>query len=198
MIHVVLFDLDGVVRHFDPAFMTDLEHRRGVNPGSIERVAFSKPLIEEVTTGRITRDEWVRRMGETLGDHAAAEEWGRHPSTVDDEVLDLSDEIRGLGLKTAILTNGTDTIAAEVDAHGFTGRFDAIFNSAVIGFAKPDVRAFQHVLDALDVTGDEVFFTDDTASKLVGADTLGMRTHHFHGVLALRAALSVAGVPVGH
>ena len=197
MIHVVLFDLDGVVRHFDPAFMTELEHRRGVNPGSIERVAFSKPLIEEVTTGRITRDEWVRRVGETLGDHAAAEEWGRHPSTVDDEVLDLSDEIRGLGLRTAILTNGTDAIAAEVDAHGFTGRFDAIFNSAVIGFAKPDVRAFQHVLDALDVTGDEVFFTDDTASKLVGADTLGMRTHHFHGVRALRAALSAAGVAVG-
>ncbi|MBF4567597.1 HAD-IA family hydrolase [Plantibacter sp. VKM Ac-2880] len=198
MIHVVLFDLDGLVRHFDPAFMTDLEHRRGVNPGSIERVAFSKPLIEEVTTGRITRDEWVRRVGETLGDHAAAEEWGRHPSIVDDEVLDLSDEIRGLGLRTAILTNGTDTIAAEVDAHGFAGRFDAIFNSAVIGFAKPDVRAFQHVLEALDVTGDEVFFTDDTASKLVGADAVGMRTHHFHGVRALRAALSAAGVPVGH
>lgn len=196
MIRVVLFDLDGVIRHFDPDHLAGIERRHGLADGTIAGIAFANPLIEEVTTGRITRAEWVRRVGESAGSPPAAEEWGGQPSVVDDALLDLSDEIRGLGLTTAVLTNGTDTIPTELSAQGIAGRFDAIFNSAEIGFVKPDVRAFEHVLDALGATGPEVFFTDDTASKLVGADRLSMRTHAFDGVDGLRDQLRAAGVGV--
>lgn len=153
-------------------------------------------MIEEVTTGRITRAEWVRRVGEAAGIPSAAEEWGGQPAALDESIVELSDELRGLGLTTAVLTNGTDTIPAEIAALGIGDRFDAIFNSADIGFVKPDVRAFEHVLGELGVTGAEVFFTDDTASKLVGADRLSMRTHLFDGVDGLRDRLIAAGVAV--
>jgi FMN phosphatase YigB (HAD superfamily) len=196
MIRVVLFDLDGVIRHFDPDHVAGIERRHGLAAGAIEGVAFAKPLIEEVTSGRITRTEWVRQVGELSGSAPAAEEWGVQPAVVDEALLDLSDEIRSLGLRTAVLTNGTDTIPAEIAALGIAGRFDAIFNSAEIGFAKPDVRAFEHVLDALGATASEVFFTDDSASKLAGAARLSMHTHLFEGVEDLRGRLRAEGVEV--
>lgn len=161
MIRVVLFDLDGVIRHFDPRIVADIERRHDLTAGIIERVAFAAPLIQEVTTGRMTRAEWVRRIGDRIGDLDAAEEWGAQSASIDESVLELSDDIRSAGLRTAVLTNGTDTIPAEVAAHGIATRFDAFFNSADIGYAKPDARSFQHVLETLGVKGEAVFFTDD-------------------------------------
>ncbi|KTR78825.1 haloacid dehalogenase [Microbacterium oxydans] len=195
MIRVVLFDLDGVIRHFDASNTATIERRYDLAPGDIERIAFARPLIDEVTTGRITRAEWVRRIGARVGT-AAAEEWSAQPAMIDDGVLELIDDVRETGIRTAVLTNGTDTIPAEIAAHGIASRFDAVFNSAEIGYAKPDTRAFRHVLDALDVKAAEVFFTDDSASKLVGAQHFSMHTHHYGGVDDLRARLVQAGVDV--
>ncbi|MEE1651384.1 HAD hydrolase-like protein [Brachybacterium sp. J144] len=69
---------------------------------------------------------------------------------------------------TGILTNGTDTIPAEVAGLGLTSHFDPIFNSAAIGYIKPDVRVFLHVLEQLGLGAPEVFFTDDSEGKLHG------------------------------
>ncbi|WP_083295219.1 HAD-IA family hydrolase [Curtobacterium sp. BH-2-1-1] len=193
-IRAVLFDLDGVIRHFHPEHVAAIERAHGLPPGTIEAVAFAAPLIDEVTTGRITRTEWVRAVGERIGDHDAAEAWGRQPFTPDAEVLALADELRAAGYTTAVLTNGTDGIPAEVASFGLRDRVDALYSSHEIGFAKPDVRAFRHVLDALDLDGPEVFFTDDSESKLAGAVALGMRVHHFTGVDGLRAALRSSGI----
>ena len=196
VIGAVLFDLDGVIRHFSPDHAAGIEARHGLPRGALEAVAFSQPILTEVTTGAISRRDWVRRIGAEVGDDAAADEWGAKPSTIDHDVLDLADELRGIGMVTAVLTNGTDTIAAETEAAGLTARFDRIFNSADIGFIKPDVRAFSYVLNALDLAGSSVFFTDDSPSKLTGAAEVGMRTHHFVGVAPLRGGLRAAGVPV--
>ncbi|SFF60632.1 HAD-IA family hydrolase [Curtobacterium sp. YR515] len=193
-IRAVLFDLDGVIRHFHPEHVAAIERAHDLSPGTIEAVAFAAPLIDEVTTGRITRAEWVRAVGERIGDHDAAEVWGRQPFTPDAEVLALADELRAAGYTTAVLTNGTDGIPAEVASFGLHDRVDAVFSSHEIGFAKPDVRAFRHVLDVLDLDGPEVFFTDDSERKLAGAEELGMRVHHFTGADGLRAALRSSGI----
>ena len=192
----VLLDLDGVIRHFDKAHVAGIERRHGLADGSLESFAFATPLITDVTTGRVSRAEWVERIGRHVGSPAAAAEWGVQPWTVDDDVLALADELRALGLTTAVLTNGTDTIADEVAASGIDAHVDAVFNSAEIGYVKPDARAFAHVLDALGLDAASVFFTDDSPSKLAGAAAIGMPTHLFTGSRALRAALRAAGVGV--
>ena len=159
MIRAVLFDLDGVVRHFhhDPG----LEARYGLADGVVARTAFAAPLIDAVTTGRLTRDEWIVRVGETVGSAAAAREWGSTPFTADPAMLALVDEVRSRGLTCAILTNGTDTIAEELRDSGIGTHFDQVFNSADIGHAKPDVRVFRHVAMALRLPPEDVFFIDD-------------------------------------
>lgn len=195
-IRAVLFDLDGVIRHFDPENVASIERAHGLEPGSIETIAFAPHHLEQVTTGRISRREWVERIGVELGDAAAAEAWGSQPFRVDEEVLDLVDELRANGVRTAILTNGTDTIPAEIASLNLDAHFEAVFNSAEIGWTKPDVRAFQHVLDAMQLAPREVFFTDDSAGKLIGAEQLGIQTHRFDGVPGLRSALGAAGLLV--
>lgn len=196
MIRAVVFDLDGVVRHFDKAFVAAIEEGHGMEPGELFRVAFSQPLLAEVTTGRMRRAEWVERVGQVLGHPAAATEWGSQPWVFDEQVLDLVDELRSLGLTTAILTNGTDTIREELAGSRAEAAVDAIFNSAEIGYVKPDPRVFEHVLHTLDLDAGSVFFTDDTPSHFAGADALGMRTHLYTDVASLRAALRAVGVDV--
>ncbi|MFJ3034812.1 HAD family hydrolase [Curtobacterium pusillum] len=194
VIRAVLFDLDGVIRHFHPKYVAAIEREHALTPGAIEAFAFSAPVIDDVTTGRITRAEWVRAIGEHLEAPAAAEAWGRQPFTPDDAALGLIDELRTAGYTTAVLTNGTDGVPAEVASFGLPDRVDAVFSSHEIGFTKPDVRAFRHVLDALGLDGPEVFFTDDSEAKLAGAVELGMSVYHYTSVDGLRAALHTAGV----
>ncbi|MDP3953173.1 HAD family phosphatase [Microbacterium sp.] len=193
-ITTVLFDLDGVIRHFDPDAVAEIERRHGIDPGTIESFAFAAPLLQEVTTGKLRRTEWVDRIAEHLGNPAAAEEWSRQPYRVDAEVVAIADQLRAAGLRTAILTNGTDTIPAEAEQMRLHDHFEAVFNSAEIGHAKPDARAFHAVLDDLDVGPHEVFFTDDSPGKLVGATYLGIRTHHYEGITGLRRALAGLGI----
>ena len=97
-------------------------------------------------------------------------------------------------LVVAILTNGTNTIPDEMRELGVDRRVDAIFNTAEIGHAKPDRRAFQHVVDALGVDPTRVFFTDDSPSKLAGALELGMTAETFTGVAAFRGTLERLGL----
>ncbi|MGJ0390273.1 HAD family hydrolase [Microbacterium sp. CGR1] len=193
-IRAVLFDLDGVVRHFDPANVAAIERTHGLSPGAIEAIAFAPQLLHQVTTGTISRREWVQRIGGVLGNAEVAEAWGTQPFQADEQVIDLVDDLRALGIRTAILTNGTDTIPAEIASMNLAPHFEAVFNSAEIGWKKPDVRAFQYVLDTMQLASAEVFFIDDSASKLAGAQSLGMQTHHFAELESLRAALRQAGV----
>jgi putative hydrolase of the HAD superfamily len=69
-----------------------------------------------------------------------------------------------------------------MEALGIESRFDAIFNSAELGVAKPDRRAFEMVCSRLGVEPAEVLFTDDSERKLEGAIEIGMTARHFTGV----------------
>ena len=193
-IKTVLFDLDGVVRHFDPNHVVDIESRHRLADGHIFSTAFSSPLLRRVTTGQLRRSEWIEIVGQRIGNAEAAVEWGCLTPRVDEDVVGIVDDLRSRGYVVAVLTNGTDTIPEEMRESGRDRHFDAIFSSAAIGYAKPDGRAFRHVVEALGVSVDEVFFTDDSVRNLEGAAQLGMVTHHFHAVSALREALVVAGL----
>ncbi len=191
-VDVVLFDLDGVIRHFDPDHREAVERRHGVEAGAIRATAFEPALLQRAITGVITTAEWITIVGESIGSPEAAREWSASRGSLDAEVLELINEIRSGGRRVAVLTNGTTEVTQEFVDLGLLPHVDAAFNTADIGFTKPDPRAFEHVCDAMMVEPQHVFFTDDTESKLLGAAELGMRTHHFTGLAELRRALARA------
>lgn len=193
MIRTVLFDLDGVIRHFEPEVTAAIERRHRITPGTIAQIVFTSDSVERLTTGRLRRADWIIALGEELDNHEAAREWGAQRARVDPEMLALAGELADAGIRTSILTNGTDTIPAEAAELGLDACFAPIFNTAEIGFAKPDARAFTHVLDALGCAPEDVLFTDDTHANIVSAAELGIHTHHFRDAASLRADLRTRG-----
>jgi putative hydrolase of the HAD superfamily len=185
----VLLDLDGVIRHFDQTHQAEVERRHGLRPGSLAETGFAPEVVTPLITGAMTRAEWQRRIGELVDSPAAAREWLTRPGEIDWELMAIVDELRTGGVTVAILTNGTDTVARELAEVGLLERLDAVFNSAEIGVAKPDRRAFEHVCRTLDVAGPEVFFTDDSASSLAGAVEIGMTVRVYEGLARFRQHL---------
>lgn len=93
-IEAVVFDLDGVVRHFDRDHLAEVERAHGLAPGELIQVAFERDLLNEVTTGRITRAEWGERVGEQLASQLAARAWLSDRGEVDCDLLEVIDAVR--------------------------------------------------------------------------------------------------------
>ena len=194
MIHAVVFDLDGVIRNFPEAATADVEMEYGLPSGTLNAAAFDPARLERLTTGKISRLTWIKEIGKSIGSTEAAKAWGRIEPVVDRDVLQLLDDLQRAGITTAILTNGSDTIDIELKRQGIATHVARVFNSAKIGYPKPDRRAFLHVINALHLCANQILFTDDSAGKLVGATDLGIHTHHFTSAADLRSALTGRGV----
>lgn len=178
LIDVLLLDLDGVVRHYDPAAAEAIERRCGLPPGKLYETAFEPRLLQSVVTGGITRAQWVDRVAATIGP-VAATAWSTQRPSVDRQVLGIVRKLRVAGLRVGLLTNGTDRVGAELAELRIADDFDHVFNSAEIGVAKPDLRVFMHVLRVLGVDRSSVLFLDDAAPNVRGAAAVGMRAHLF-------------------
>jgi putative hydrolase of the HAD superfamily len=192
-IRAVVFDLDGVVRHFEPE--ASIEARFGLPPGALYKTAFLPELLDATVIGERHYDAWIAGIGDVLarthGEHArgAATAFSELGATVDREIIDLMRRLRAARYVVAILTNGTTRVEAEVEALGIDREIDHFFNSARIGYAKPDPRAFEHVLTTLDVAADECVFTDDSPPKCEGARTVGMHVVDYTNAAELERAL---------
>jgi putative hydrolase of the HAD superfamily len=192
----VLFDLDGVLRHYDAGHAVAVEGRWGLPAGAMTRTAFDPDLIGPLTTGRLSRQAWVREIGARLGMPQAAVEWAARPGEVDPEALALVDELRGAGVVTAILSNGSDELPQELAHLGIDGHVDLVLNSADLGVAKPDAAAYEAACGRLGLGPAEVLFVDDTPANVEGARRAGIRAIRYTGVDELRAELRAAGVPL--
>lgn len=188
-IEAIVLDLDGVIRHFDPDHPRRVETRHGLPEGALWSTAFASGRIQALVTGQVTRAEWTRMIGDAVGNIGAAEEWLAEPARTDDEVLTIVDGLRADGYPVSILTNGTDTVPAELSEAGIRDRFDHLFNTAAIGLAKPDPAIFHHVCQELAVEPGSVFFTDDSDGHVEAAGRVGLVTHRFVDAATLRSEL---------
>ena len=72
MADLILFDLDGVIRHFDSAVLARIEIDFGIEEGLLPTEAFQGPRFEAVIRGDMTRSTWVEEVGIAAGSTAAA------------------------------------------------------------------------------------------------------------------------------
>lgn len=164
---LLLLDLDGVLRSFPPM------------PPEIAGVAFEPSLLRRAVTGEISDEQWRREVGP---DFAAS------PGEVITEALALVRMARRQCF-VALLTNATTRLEADLALLGLDVEFDAIFNSARLGLAKPDPAIYRRVLAELGYpTG---VFCDDTAENVTGALEAGLDGVHVPDTAALRRALAV-------
>jgi FMN phosphatase YigB (HAD superfamily) len=93
------------------------------------------------------------------------------------DALDCVHALRSQGLRLAVLTNfqlpsvGQTLRHAGIDPSWFT----ALFSSGMLGYSKPDPRAYLAVAAALDLSPSACVFVDDLLANVEGACAVGMR-----------------------
>ena len=183
---VLLVDLDGVLRVFDPGYAAAVEQRHGLAPGSLTETAYHWDQVFPAITGRIGHDEWLARVGAALGAPAAVAEWGSYRGEVQTEVLDWVREVRAAGVPVAIVCNATDRLDADLDELGLTGEVDAVVNSSVVGYHNPAPEFFAAACAAVATPPDRCLLVDDDHRHVAGARVCGLAAYRFSTPADLR------------
>ena len=196
MIRAALFDLDGVLRHFDPGHVVRVEADAGLPAGTLDAMAFEVGRLAGAVSGRWTFEEWQAAVAAELrerhgvdGPAVAERFFGLEAITVDQGVLTLLRQVR-TRVPVGLLTNASSRLAQELDALDLTDEVDVVCNSWELGVAKPDPRVYAIAAERMGCAAGDCFFTDDRPINVAGAKAAGMTAHHFTGVDGLRAALA--------
>ena len=153
--------------------------------------------------GKISEDEFWRRFLERTGAKGAlpeeslfVREYGRRWE-VQRPVLELVGRLRGLGLKTAVLSNTIEAHVTHNRARGLYAPFDVVVFSNEVGMSKPGRAIFRHTLELLGLQErpEAAFFVDDLEENVRAANEVGLRGIHFKD--AAQLAEEVRGLGVG-
>lgn len=191
----LLCDFDGVLRLWDPDGMTALDRKAGLAEGTLASAAFRPELVDAAVTGRISDEQWRRRVAEDLaevcGSPARAQDlvggWSSLTGRVDAAVLELLTAIRGR-VPVVLVSNATTRLETDLAALGLADAFDAVVNSSRAGVAKPDHRVFEAAAQAVGVPLRRCLFIDDTPGHVAAARTAGLTAIHYRHVDQLRDA----------
>lgn len=179
---VVVFDLDGVIRQWNDDQLDEVEAAFGLEPRTIIRVAFSDELGPAAITGRLTHPEWMAEVrSRVIADHGpdvtgALDEWELNVGRVDTDMLQLLRSVRSR-TTVALLSNGTTRLRRDLHVLDLLDEFDAVFNTAELGIAKPEPEVFRIVCSTLGVDPSSALFVDDLAENVKGARIAGMSAH---------------------
>ncbi len=92
------------------------------------------------------------------------------------EVPAVLTRLRGAGMKTAILSNGTPAMLQDaVKAAGIASLLDAVLSVEQIGIYKPDARVYQIACRHFGVEPGEICFQSSNAWDAAGAAAFGFR-----------------------
>lgn len=198
MIRAVLFDVDGVLRQWDPAIITDAEQTHGLPVGSLSATAFAEPWLTLAVTGSLSDADWragvttrlARATSCALPEAAAAvAQWSASPGATNPDVLGLLRRQR-IVRTVALLSNATDRLEPDLETLGLLHEVDAVFNSCRLGVAKPDPAIFAAATATLGVPAQQCAFVDDTLTHVRAAASAGLHVHHFTDVQGLATFLA--------
>jgi HAD superfamily hydrolase (TIGR01509 family) len=196
----VVFDLDGVIRHWNDDELDLVESAVGLPPRTILDVAFGPELGPACTTGALTYRAWMdeirRRVVAEFGPDAipALDAWETNVGRVDVEMLAVLRRVRSV-TTVALLSNGSTRLRRDLHVLDLLDEFDVVFNTAEIGIAKPDPAVFGHVCEQLGHPPARTLFVDDLAENVAGARTAGLVAHQHTDVAGTARVLADWGVP---
>lgn len=190
MIKAVVFDFDDVIRKWNREETFAIERRHGLPSGCIFEQLSDRELIQSVTSGAMTDEQWRDSIAERLatrhGDRArdAVRQWSLRTGDLDPEIVSLLRTLRA-HFVVALLSNATTRLRDDLRIHGIEDDFDFIFSSTEIGVAKPEPEIFAFVARALNAAPHEWLFIDDLAENVAAANRLGVRSHLYTNAVDL-------------
>lgn len=182
-LRAVVFDFGGVLA--EEGFRAGLQAialKNGLDP--VEFYSFGESLVYSTgyVTGRADESEFWRALREksgiSAGDRELREEILRR-FVLRPKMISCARELRRKGVVVAILSDQTNWLM-EVDGRTpFSGNFDHVFNSYVLGISKREGGIFLRVCTAMKVNQAETLFVDDNEGNVRRAAAEGLKTIHF-------------------
>lgn len=96
---------------------------------------------------------------------------------INSEALQAVRELRDQGIRTGVISNADGTAQTLLERHGWTGLFEVVIDSALVGVQKPDPRIFDTALARLGgIEANEALYVGDLpAVDIQGANDAGLR-----------------------
>ncbi|MBD0692481.1 HAD-IA family hydrolase [Streptomyces sp. CBMA123] len=181
----ILVDLDGVVRLWRRQGAAAAEAELGLPPRTLSAYTSSRHS-DAAHAGALTWEEWTTGVRERMADGLGAERaerafalWSADRGEPNAPMVALLRRARAADLTTAVLTNNTTILAADLTHHRLDDLFDHVLNSAITGLTKPSPRAYEHALATMGLAAGQVAFTDDSDINTAAARAVGLHAHHF-------------------
>jgi epoxide hydrolase-like predicted phosphatase len=194
VIKAIIFDFGRVISAQKPlSLFRRYERALGLKPGTINPIMFGSEAWQEVLVGRITLDEYWRRIGPLLNLHTpqaidAFRQRYHKDEAINEDVLELIRRLHGR-YKLAVLSNCPPGLADWLADWSMLRFFDVVVCSGDAGVVKPEPAAFGLVLERLGIEPDEAIFIDDTLGHVRAARELGLHGIHFRTAQALASDL---------
>jgi len=193
---LVLFDLDGVLAHYEHApRLRVLADRSGRSAAEVSAALFESGLEREADLGRIDTPALLAALGERLGTSVTLQDCldaRAAAMRANAEVLALAEAVARRA-SLAILTNNGLMLRDHLPAicPPVARVFgDRVFCSAQFRLAKPEPDVFRACLEALGVAPAEALFFDDKPDNAKGARRAGLRAHTYRDAAGLREHLA--------
>ncbi len=186
----IIFDLGGVILNLDFPKAEQAFAKLGA-PGFKELFARGhvNSFIKDYEVGRIDDNRFVDELQRLTGDHHGREEviagWNAMLLDFPPERIALLDRLRSK--YRIFLFSNTNAIHVEAfkqkfaDAFGgraFEDLFEKAYYSNVINLRKPELAAFQYVIDDSRLHPAETLFIDDMEVNVEGARGAGLQGFH--------------------
>ncbi len=195
-IDAVVFDMGGVIVHWDPDdFFRRLSDALNLSERRI-REAWTRlqPLFMR---GEISSRECLRRLGIEPSGVDLSVEGNPFNRTFQhgvsgrrfEHTLEVVDQLRSGGLTLGVGSNIYAPHAEWIKQRGDFDRFDRLYLSCELGAAKPSDDFFEHILGDLELAPDRIIFLDDTPENVEAARSMGLRAHHYEALTMDRPQL---------
>lgn len=202
MIRNIIFDMGGVLIHFDPnALAAHLELPAGDRAALLRETCYSVEWIR-LDRGSISQEDAAAAMKARLPRrlHGAADRlirWWELELRPMEGMEALLAELKELGYGLYLLSNASALQPAYFSRLPVDRYLDGRVVSAFFQVLKPQREIFDILLEKYGLAAEECFFIDDSSANVEGAYCAGIAGTVFTGdVSRLRRELNAAGVPV--
>ena len=190
----VVFDFGGVMTKQPnrEAVVTFLRESLKLSASEYEQVHEQKK--QALKTGKTDEEFWIgfaKEKGIKLGDnwrtefdHVLQEAMGINP-----EMYQLVGELKQKKIRVALLSNIDERLAGFIRKWGLYEPFEPCLLSYEIGIEKPDSKAYELLLQKLNLPAKEVIFIDDLYENVEAANRLGIDAILFESSEQLRQEL---------
>lgn len=185
LISLVLFDMEGVLSHYDRAVRVDhLAALCGKRPDAVREAIWGSGLEARADAGEIGDDDYLAALGRLLGCPISREMWlesRRASITPHLETVALAASV-ARHHTIAVLTNNCRLVSDHI---GYLNPPVArvfgphVYATAALGSAKPAARAYLGCLERLGARASETFFIDDSDANVAGALDAGLLAYKF-------------------